>query len=156
MNFRQQRTPYSEPTTSVSWPDRLAIGASTACVAHCLLVPILIVIVPATSRWLALPEEVHMWAFATAVPVSAYAMRRGYEHHGLLLPAALGVIGLVLLGIGALFGLARALETGFTLGGSVALIVAHIQNWQLRGRRSAGAVGNRPLVARSGAGGAHA
>jgi hypothetical protein len=116
-----------------AWPDRLAIGASGACLVHCLALPLLIAGFPAASQFLALPEAFHLLAVAAAVPVSAWAMIRGYRHHGLLLPASLGFLGLVLLGAGALSGAEEMLETGLSVAGSLVLAFAHLRNWQLRG-----------------------
>lgn len=123
------------PDNGRPWLDPLAIGASAACLAHCLLPPLLLAAFPAASRALDLPEAIHLWFLAAAVPISALAMIRGYRHHGVLLPAALGLLGLALLAVGALAGLHGLLETGFTLLGSLVLAGAHIRNWQLRLRK---------------------
>ena len=113
------------------WPDRLAIGASAACLVHCLLLPLALAALPAAARALELPEAFHLYAFVAAAPISAFAMIMGYRHHGVLLPAALGLLGLALLGIGALAGLHGLLEAGFTLAGSTILALAHLRNWRL-------------------------
>ncbi len=118
------------------WLDRLAIGASAACFAHCLMLPFLIAALPATARVLSLPEEAHLIAFAFAVPVSAWAVLRGYRHHGVMYPALLALTGLSLLGIGALAGLTPITETAVTVAGSVLLAGAHLRNWQLSASRS--------------------
>jgi hypothetical protein len=116
------------------WLDRLAIGASAACLIHCLFLPIVVAVLPATSRILDVPEEAHIYVFLGAVPISALAMIRGYQLHGLPLPASLGILGLALLAVGALAQLEGVLEVGFTLAGSTFLAVAHIRNWQARSR----------------------
>lgn len=117
---------------AMPWLDRLALGASAACLFHCLFLPLLLAASPALTRMLDLPEAFHIYAFLAAVPISALAMRSGYARHGLLLPASLGLAGIAMLGIGALAGLSGLLETGVTLVGSVLLALAHIRNWQLR------------------------
>jgi MerC mercury resistance protein len=122
---------------TMPWLDRLAIGASATCFVHCLLLPVALAALPTAAQTFQLGEDLHLYAFAAAVPISALAMRRGYRRHGLLLPAALGLGGLALLGVGALVGLRGALETGFTLAGSAVLALAHLRNWQLRRRGSA-------------------
>lgn len=114
------------------WPDLFAIGASAACLVHCLLPPLLFVALPIAARALALPEDFHLAAFTLAIPASAFAMRRGYRHHGLALPALIGVVGLLLLGAGAVGGFQRLLETGLTVMGSVLLAIAHLTNWRLQ------------------------
>lgn len=79
-----------------------------------------------------LPGWFHVTAFAAAVPASAIAMRRGYLHHGAALPALLGIVGLVLLALGALSGFPFVAETGLTVSGSVVLAVGHLRNWRLQ------------------------
>lgn len=141
--------PAEAPTRSQSkWMDMFAVSASAVCLAHCLLLPLLLALLPATSRFLDVPEGVHVGAFMLAIPASAYAMRTGYRHHGIVQPLLLGALGLILLGVGALGGLRLLVETGFTVTGSVLLAVGHLSNWRLRnaasrtGRKEPGAASN--------------
>jgi hypothetical protein len=118
----------------VLWLDAVAIGASFACLVHCLLLPLLFAALPALTRVVAVPESFHIAAFLFAIPASAWAMRAGHRHHGALLPAVFGAIGLLLLGGGALGGFDLAVETGVTVLGSLLLASAHWVNWSLRRR----------------------
>lgn len=115
-----------------SWLDQLAIGASFACLMHCLVLPMLVAASPVAARLLDLPETFHLYAFAVAVPTSAMAMRQGFRGHGTRLPMTLGIVGIALLGAGALSGLSHLFETGLTMCGSILLAMAHVRNWQLR------------------------
>lgn len=110
------------------WLDRLSIGASFACLVHCLLLPVAIGATPALAQLFGASEQFHLWVLAAAVPISALAIARGFKRHGLWLPVILAVAGLTLLGSGALIGLPRLIETGLTLAGSVLLAIAHLQN----------------------------
>lgn len=123
-------------------PDGVAIGISTLCLVHCLGVPILIAVIPALSSALALPESLQVIAFLFAVPASAFALLIGYRHHGALLPASFGVLGLLVLGAGALGGQPNLVETGLTVSGSLMLAAAHVHNWRLR-RVAQSAAGER-------------
>lgn len=114
------------------WLDMLAIGASAACLVHCLFLPLLFAVLPSVSRLLNLPEGLHLGAFLLAIPASAFAMRTGYRQHGIVHPALLGGLGLVLLGVGALGGMRLLVETGLTVIGSVLLAIAHLRNWRLQ------------------------
>jgi len=116
------------------WVDAAAIAASAACLIHCLMLPLLFAALPAASRLLDLPEAFHLWTFMFAVPASGLAMFSGYRHHGALLPALAGAIGLILIGAGALAGFELLVETGVTVLGSLLLGVGHIANWRLRAR----------------------
>lgn len=120
--------------------DGLAIAASTACLVHCLLLPILFALLPAASAFLRVPEGFHVAAFLLAVPASAMAMRSGYRHHGIVLPAAFALVGLILLGLGALGGLGFLVEAGTSVIGSLLLAFGHLSNWRLR-QKALGASG---------------
>lgn len=116
---------------STIWLDAAGATASMACLAHCLLLPLAIALLPALSAILTIPEETHLIAFALAVPISGWAITRGYRLHGILHPLTLGVTGLVALGFGALAGLPWLAETGCTVAGSLLLAIAHLLNWRL-------------------------
>ncbi len=121
-----------------SWLDLVSIAASSACLVHCLGLPLLFAAVPAASSLLALPEWLHAVALATAIPASAIAMTGGYRHHGLAHPAQLGGIGMILLTGGVLAGERWLLETGLSVAGSLVLAMAHVMNWRLRRAPQAG------------------
>jgi hypothetical protein len=121
-------------TRQRAWLDAVAIGASLACLVHCLVLPLLLALLPALTRVVAVPESFHLGAFLFAIPASAWAMHTGYRHHGALFPALFGAIGLLLLGGGALGGFDLAIETGVTVLGSLVLASAHWVNWSLQRR----------------------
>lgn len=112
--------------------DSVAIGASIACLVHCLLLPIFLALLPAASAFLRVPESFHVAAFLLAVPASALAMRSGYRHHSIVLPAAFAFVGLLFLGLGALGELGFLLEAGMSVIGSLLLAFGHLRNWRLR------------------------
>jgi hypothetical protein len=114
-----------------SWLDAFAVGASAACLVHCLVIPLLLALAPALVSLIGMPEWFHLAAFAFAVPTSALAMQRGFRDHGVVMPAIFAAIGLALLGLGALGGFSILLETGLTVPGSVVLAIGHIGNWKL-------------------------
>lgn len=118
--------------------DSFAIGASIACLVHCLLLPILFALLPAASTFLRIPESFHIAAFLLAIPASALAMRSGYRRHGTALPAAFAFTGLILLGLGALAGLGFFFEAGTSVIGSLLLAFGHLRNWRL-GQKALGA-----------------
>lgn len=114
-----------------AWWDAFAIGASALCLAHCLLIPLLLALMPAVTQFLNVPPWFHLAAFAIAVPTSAIAMQRGFRYHGIVMPAVFGAIGLFLLGLGALGGFTILFESVLTIPGSVVLAIGHISNWKL-------------------------
>ena len=114
------------------WLDLAAVGASLACLIHCLLLPLLFAALPAITLLVKVPESFHLSAFLFAVPASAAAMLSGYRHHGAAHPLAMAAVGLALIGAGALGGFRLVFETGLSVAGSVILAAAHVRNWRLR------------------------
>ena len=116
------------------WLDGLAISLSAVCVVHCLALPVAIALLPALSQWLQLPEAIHAWLLACAIPVSMAVLGRSVHRHraarGTLL---LGIAGLALMG-GALLAPTDAFETVVTVCGATLLAWAHLKNWRRRGR----------------------
>jgi hypothetical protein len=118
----------SMATLRQDWFDRLAIGASTLCLLHCLALPALLVAVPALSVLLAVPEGFHVLAFALAVPTSAAALGLGHCRHRRMRPALVALLGLAAIGIGALGRWSGAAETAITVAGSLLLAAGHTFN----------------------------
>lgn len=111
--------------------DGTAVGASILCLIHCLFLPIAIALFPALGGLIGLPESLHVLLFIVAVPVSALAIAAGYRRHGAMLPGAIAVAGLAMIGVGALAGLPLLVETSITVMGSLALAFGHLWNWRI-------------------------
>jgi len=110
--------------------DGVAIGASFACMIHCLAVPLLLGALPAIGQILNIPESFHLVMLAIAMPTSALALTTGYRSHGSVPPVILGIVGITSLAIGAMWRDSEALETGLTVFGSLMLASAHVGNWR--------------------------
>src|SRR3546814_13001528 len=80
--------------------DLTGIFLSLTCLIHCLALPLAILLAPALSRWIALPEGVHAAILLLALPAAAVAMRDGWRRHQRTMPAILAVTGLGLLALG--------------------------------------------------------
>ncbi|HVI99946.1 MAG TPA: MerC domain-containing protein [Sphingomonas sp.] len=120
-------------TTREDWLDRAALGASVACLVHCLALPLVLAALPALAAIVAIPESVHLWVLLFAIPTSGYALIAGRAKHGIAWPLCLGAAGLILLAVGAL-ALEGSRETAITVSGSLALAAAHLGNWRARHR----------------------
>ncbi len=119
--------------------DLMGIGLSLTCLVHCLALPLIILIAPALSRWIALPEWVHAAILLLALPAAMMAMRGGWRRHRRLIPGALALagLGLLALGLAAHEGwIAVADRTVadrlLTSLGAVMLATAHVINWHWR------------------------
>ncbi|KPM22601.1 hypothetical protein AAJ72_12030 [Citromicrobium sp. RCC1885] len=114
--------------------DGAGVTLSTACLIHCLVLPLAIAILPSWSTALSLPEEFHLVMVLIAVPLTSYVLlrsRHGAGRAGARL--ALGFAGLALM-ISGLFAHTVTLETGLTTLGAALVATAHILNWRSRTR----------------------
>ena len=62
-------------------PDKFAMGLSLACVLHCFFVPSFLIL---TSGMLSVSldnEFVHKLLVLVAVPISSFALIKGYNYH---------------------------------------------------------------------------
>ena len=132
-----------------AWLDRLGMGMAMVCAVHCLLTPILVVLLPiiATSFWV--DRSFHLWMLAIVAPMTAFSFFMGCrKHHDGLLILLAGV-GLVLLITGISVGCSscdshnhahsifdldsfpHSLESLLTTLGGLILVIAHFRNFRL-------------------------
>ena len=111
--------------------DSVAIGASFACMLHCLAMPILLAALPTIAHILNIPESFHLVMLSIAVPTSALALTKGYRTHRSVIPVILGLTGIMLLSTGALWQNRLMSEMLLTVLGSITLAITHVSNWQL-------------------------
>ena len=110
----------------------IAVGATIACLIHCLALPLLIAAVPILSTIMPIPENFHLIALCLAIPATAGALFAGFRRHRLSAPLVGGTIGLTLLALGAILWGETPLETPVTVLGSFAVAGAHLANWRFR------------------------
>lgn len=129
------------PAARPRFADLTGIVLSFACLIHCLALPLLLLLAPALSRWIALPEGVHAAILLLALPAAAIAMKDGWRQHRRLAPAALAIMGLGLLALGlsAHEGWIAAADPDaadrlLTSVGALTLAAAHLVNWRWRHR----------------------
>ena len=114
--------------------DRIALVVSAACLIHCLALPLLFAALPVFSQALRLPEALHLWMVAVAMPTSTYALLTGGRGY-LSPPVPIGFVGLGLLVTGTTAGEGRS-EAFFTVAGALILSAAHVLNWRRRHREA--------------------
>ncbi|QDG53105.1 MerC domain-containing protein [Persicimonas caeni] len=111
--------------------DSAGIVLSGMCVAHCLVLPIAVSLLPVVIGDALLHPAVHWGMLATVVPIALFALLKGYRSHKELFVLVAGAAGL--LGLCAAHPLAHALgghhwETILTVAGGVLLTSAHVRN----------------------------
>lgn len=86
---------------SHGWLDTLAISMSIICAIHCLLTPILVVLLPilATTFWV--HKDFHLWMLFFVLPTTSLAVFLGCKKH-----RDKFVVGLSAIGLGSLFAVA--------------------------------------------------
>ncbi|UAK24486.1 MerC domain-containing protein [Sphingomonas nostoxanthinifaciens] len=112
--------------------EALALGATFACLAHCIALPLLLALLPALAAIVPVPTEVHLVALGLAIPATGFALWSGYRHHGGARPLAMGLLGLAMLAIAVWPWGGSVLEAPITICGSIAIGAAHLGNWRLR------------------------
>ena len=110
--------------------DKLAISLSAICVLHCLFMPSFLIL----SSWFAAfsidNEFIHYAILTVAIPVSAFALIKGFKNHKKLSYFVYGFFGLFLLAFAVLAaGITGEIgEKSLTLLGSLFVIYAHYNN----------------------------
>ena len=79
---------------SFAWLDSLAIGMSMLCAVHCLLTPILVILLPiiATTVWV--HQDFHLWMIFFVIPTTSAAVFMGCRKHKDKMVLFLSILGL--------------------------------------------------------------
>lgn len=115
--------------------DLAGITLSLACLIHCLGLPMLLMLAPALTRWLSLPEGVHAAILLLALPAAVAAMAQGWWRHRRPLPSVMTAVGLALLALGLaahegwiVTADPEAADKLLTSIGAIGLTAAHLLN----------------------------
>ena len=77
--------------------DKLAIGMAGVCAVHCLLTPLLVVLLPIVATSFFVHEDFHLWMLFGVLPTTTFAVFMGCRKHKDRWVALMSVIGLSLL-----------------------------------------------------------
>ena len=115
--------------------DRAAIGISALCIAHCLVLPVALVLAPSVTLLTVLNDELfHKLLILLVLPTSIFALTLGCRQHKNFVVAGLATAGLMTLCMTAFFGhdyLGEELEKLFTLVGAILVALSHFFNFRL-------------------------
>jgi hypothetical protein len=112
--------------------DQVAVGLSGLCLAHCLLLPVVLAVSPLLNEFSA--DHLHLQMLVVVLPVSIAALTLGHRKHRNAVVVAWGSVGMAILVIGATivhqhFGLVA--DRLFTIAGALTLAVVHYFNYRL-------------------------
>jgi len=120
--------------TTQEYSDKTAISLSAICLAHCLLVPSLLVFI---SGYLSVSydnELIHYGLLFLAIPVSIYALITGVSNHRTYQYLALGFTGISFLIFAVTLGVqlwGELGEKGLTAIGASLVALSHFKNYRL-------------------------
>lgn len=106
--------------------DRLAIGVSALCLAHCAASVVLVTML-ATAGGALLHPAIHEMGLALAIVLAIAGLGRGYLQHRRRVPMILGTAGIALMAT-ALSVPHGLLEAGLTMLGVCGVATAHLLN----------------------------
>ncbi len=106
--------------------DRFAIGLSGLCAIHCALTALAVVVLSSVSTFLTNPM-IHEVGLTLAMILGAFALGHGALHHGMLLPVAVGGLGLGMMA-GAMTLDHGIAESAYTIAGVALLAFGHELN----------------------------
>ena len=112
--------------------DRVGIGLSLLCLFHCLLLPFVVMLMPALEFFPVVEssghtELVHGGLLLFILPAAYLGWVRGYRRHGNLSVMVTGMVGLALLGLAFQFSDNRV-HVAFTSVGGLMILYAHFVN----------------------------
>jgi hypothetical protein len=114
--------------------DKAAFSLSFICTLHCLAMPFAVALLPTLAAVNLEDEAFHLWMIIAVIPTSLLALSMGCKKHRDFRVPILGIAGLILLIIAALFGhdlLGENGETAVTLLGASIIAASHLLNHQL-------------------------
>ncbi|OUU35386.1 MAG: MerC mercury resistance protein [Cellvibrionales bacterium TMED49] len=114
--------------------DKLAITLSMTCIAHCFLTPSLAILAYGFLPFSIDNELIHKGILLVAVPISLFALTKGYTSHKTISVVPIALVGLGLLTIAVILGediLGEFGEKGLTLMGSLLVAGAHYKNYRI-------------------------
>lgn len=116
--------------------DKAAIFLSAVCAIHCLVLPIILILVPPISGLMSFSDEAfHQWLLFAVMPISVFAVISGFSAHRNKQVAMIGVVGMLFLIGAVLLGhdlLGEHAEVVLTVIGSALIAFSHYKNLTLR------------------------
>jgi len=119
--------------TAQELTDKFSIGLSMLCAIHCLLLPLLLVLLPSLGALPLQNEAFHTWMIIAVIPTSIYALTIGCKKHQRYRLLLWGVSGLILMVLAITLGHEVIGDYGekiLTLLGAALVVFAHLGNFR--------------------------
>ena len=113
--------------------DKAAIGLSMLCIAHCLLTPIAIVMLPALGATFLDDERFHYALLFLVIPISMFSLGIGCRKHGRREILLFGLVGISIMSLILIIGedvLGELGESMLTILGALIVAFAHVRNFR--------------------------
>lgn len=120
--------------TTRSITDKFAISLSFLCAAHCLVLPLLFVLLPSFAALGLESEAFHTWMIALVLPTSLFALTMGCQQHKNYQFLVIGILGIGLLVSAVALGeerISEIMEKILTLAGASLVAFSHFRNYRL-------------------------
>ncbi|MFT5163481.1 MAG: hypothetical protein ACI9FJ_002077 [Alteromonadaceae bacterium] len=114
--------------------DKLAISLSLTCAIHCLVTPLLLLLLPSFAALQLDTEAFHYWMVIAVLPISVYALFLGCKHHKRYRLLLIGLLGLTILVLAVVLGealIGEFWEKALTLIGATVIASSHLWNFRL-------------------------
>ncbi|MGB0413695.1 MAG: MerC domain-containing protein [Coraliomargarita sp.] len=87
----------SAQCNSHGWVDKLAISMAAICAVHCLLTPVLVVMLPIIATSFFVHQDFHLWMLYLVIPTTSFAIYMGCRKHKDKWVATMSALGLSVL-----------------------------------------------------------
>ncbi len=87
----------SAQCNSHGWVDKLAISMAAICAVHCLLTPVLVVMLPIIATSFFVHQDFHLWMLYLVIPTTSFAIYMGCRKHKDKWVATLSALGVSVL-----------------------------------------------------------
>lgn len=108
------------------WMDRIAMGLSGLCLAHCVASAVFVAFL-ASAGGILVDHRIHETGLLLAIALGAVALGRGIWSHGFMMPSAVGALGLGVM-TGALTMPHDSAEVVYTIVGVLIVALGHDLN----------------------------
>ena len=117
-----------------AFTDKMAMSLSLLCALHCLVSPLIIVMLPSLAALQFDGEAFHVWMVLAVIPTSVYALTMGCKQHKRYRLLGLGLFGLLFLVSAVLLGedlISDFWEKALTVIGAATIALGHYWNYRL-------------------------